>query len=1015
MEELHKWNWEASPIEPGALDCFLDAFLDKTIPPPPEMSTTEFFSAHFNHMGVKGDANCFGYAPFGSLGLLEHTTDDDAVNSMPTTQDLRFMQLLRHRQADFLLSGDECAVLMRNYYDLNNADGSPKREKIDAMRCGPVYDESVSFELGDWNRQYYMPSLACVLGMDVVSYVPSQNQSVTTYFADVRQLSGRGRMSLSDIDARLKSPTETPMVEVEWNGSNRYTALVPKSGHTLIDGNRPSIAWLEERLIETCPICCETVAPEAKVTFACHSTHWGCETCVGAHVKSSSHCFLCNVQIVRWQKGAGTPFVESILEDYQNYPSGNPEMGFGSGEEDGNTSDAPDVVVAQLRHSRRTQRTARLRQSDIDAQERERLQAAERRLSQQLSERNARVTARGARSAPTALPAAPAVDRAQHAINGTAAMETDGECLACFLQPHWAPHTLLLLTLAAIDSRFFSDPHAAVSSSASAASSSANTNIAATADALDEDEAGVATTATTATTALVPNPSSDPFGPGTSRYYSRLLTTQYETALLAYCRDKVRFQIYQCTSQRRIKGGEPRLKAPKAEFYLLDSEGRRPHYKWTQLNDFDHAGQPMPPILANLCEALNDHFKLTGDDRFIHCLIICNEQSGEGADAHCAPPHADKIQRGFFADLSLGYARQFDLIDASDGKTVVASQRLASASGAFITADDNGRLVQGNQRAAGEPKVVGTRVLHAVPIDAQQPRDQPRFSLVFRPITDHPKGSKCGEHLARVDEAKAARVRPGGDLWREYVPLCRNGNGAQPASSSANTSNAANVSPNDLFSLILTENAETKYTMESVGTMATRGTSVAQLRAIESELSSRDLKVALHDLTQLLVGLGHTDVPAAGHLSIRGSGNVPAINKVLVDVDDAEAKILAEVRSMPFDTEALVTKGGSLGRMNTFHCIVVADFEREPDVPNGQCRVVDIKNYPVIAKFHSAGAKLLGVPGSVLKLAINHYYDAVKCGIGERACLCDRTCVTMLRSSACTNATFAHVHLECHR
>ena len=269
-----------------------------------------------------------------------------------------------------------------------------------------------------------------------------------------------------------------------------------------------------------------------------------------------------------------------------------------------------------------------------------------------------------------------------------------------------------------------------------------------------------------------------PFGPGDSRYCERYLTAALEHELLQWCRNEVRFQIYQCTSQQRVKGGEPRLKAPKAEFYLM-CDGKRPHYKWTQLNAFDHAGEPMPPILKSLCEQLNADLGLTGDDRFNHSLIICNEQSGDGPDAHCAPPHADKIQRGFFADISLGYPRTMKLVDVQS-TAEVASQPLASGSLAFITADDNGRLVQGCKRAKGDPKVQGTRYLHEVPKDPRQPADQPRFSIVFRPITDHPKGQRCGEHHAAIDEAAAARVRPGGDLWREYVPLCRGGSGAAP-------------------------------------------------------------------------------------------------------------------------------------------------------------------------------------------------------------------------------------------
>ena len=146
----------------------------------------------------------------------------------------------------------------------------------------------------------------------------------------------------------------------------------------------------------------------------------------------------------------------------------------------------------------------------------------------------------------------------------------------------------------------------------------------------------------------------------------------------------------------------------------------------------------MPPILRQLCEQLNADLGLTGNKRFNHCLIICNEQTGTGPDAHCAPPHADKIQQGFFVDISLGYPRVMKLLDAAShpdpSKCVeVASQALASASLAYITADDNGRLVQGYKRAAGESKVQGTRYYHTVPVDPDQPDDQPRATTAKPP------------------------------------------------------------------------------------------------------------------------------------------------------------------------------------------------------------------------------------------------------------------------------------------
>ena len=62
---------------------------------------------------------------------------------------------------------------------------------------------------------------------------------------------------------------------------------------------------------------------------------------------------------------------------------------------------------------------------------------------------------------------------------------------------------------------------------------------------------------------------------------------------------------------------------------------------------------------------------------------------------------------------------------------VIASQRLASGSLAYITREDNGY---------GNPNV-GGRYKHKVPPDPAQPMDTPRFSIVFRAIMDHPRGS----------------------------------------------------------------------------------------------------------------------------------------------------------------------------------------------------------------------------------------------------------------------------------
>jgi hypothetical protein len=201
-----------------------------------------FFAKFFARRGVKGDSNCFGYAPLAFLGLLEHNTGNPSC-AIPTLRDLCNMEQVRERQVIFLLSSDVRAVKMREYYGLNKVDGTPNEKKIVKMRCGPRYDESGNYSIGDWDRQCYMPSLACVLDVDLVSYQPSAPRGanrLTGCFRDARQLWGRGRLTIQDVRTRLEVPSQVSLVPVEWNGSDHFTALVP---HMLT--SVPHISWLE--------------------------------------------------------------------------------------------------------------------------------------------------------------------------------------------------------------------------------------------------------------------------------------------------------------------------------------------------------------------------------------------------------------------------------------------------------------------------------------------------------------------------------------------------------------------------------------------------------------------------------------------------------------------------------------------------------------------------------------------------------------------------------------------------
>ena len=276
-----------------------------------------------------------------------------------------------------------------------------------------------------------------------------------------------------------------------------------------------------------------------------------------------------------------------------------------------------------------------------------------------------------------------------------------------------------------------------------------------------------------------------PFGPGTSRYWARFISEEFEARLLHFCKTEVRFQLYKMNRTKNRQGGRNpggwRHIGPKSEFYTLTVDRLRGVYYWKQSDDFYQAGWPMPPILTELCELIDEAFGLTGDDRLNSIMIIINEGGtpieNDGFSepfAHCAPLHMDKHRNSFFFDLSLGYAREMVLtstdvahkIDDEEiiftqspkgrvANYVVGRQHLASASLGFISAADN-RVYK-----------------HGVRAEPNQPVEEPRFSIVGRVKTKHPKGHQQGEHFAPIDPAAVARVRPGGDLWKEYVPRFR--------------------------------------------------------------------------------------------------------------------------------------------------------------------------------------------------------------------------------------------------
>jgi hypothetical protein len=64
------------------------------------------------------------------------------------------------------------------------------------------------------------------------------------------------------------------------------------------------------------------------------------------------------------------------------------------------------------------------------------------------------------------------------------------------------------------------------------------------------------------------------------------------------------------------------------------------------------------------------------------------------------------------------------------------------------------------------------------------------------------------------------------------------------------------------------------------------------------------------------------------------------------------------------------------------HNLCYADFEQEPDYPNGKGRIVKLTNVPILDSVKLKLSEIIGEKGKELAIEGNNYYDIKQCGIG---------------------------------
>ena len=172
---------------------------------------------------------------------------------------------------------------------------------------------------------------------------------------------------------------------------------------------------------------------------------------------------------------------------------------------------------------------------------------------------------------------------------------------------------------------------------------------------------------------------------------------------------------------------------------------------------------------------------------------------------------------------------------------------------------------------------------------------------------------------------------------------------------------------NEAYTVTFGDRAENEVCMQIIGMAAPTGLSVAALGAIAHQLPGS----TLIDLTTLIDGCGFTNIPEAAVLVVRGG-----VSTLLGP--NADAAILAELRTMPKDTTSLYD--GVVKNKRARHNNCIADFEQAPDIAGGRGTVVRFSDYPHTDALRTALTQLMRSPPLVGEL--NHYFNANTCGIG---------------------------------
>lgn len=178
------------------------------------------------------------------------------------------------------------------------------------------------------------------------------------------------------------------------------------------------------------------------------------------------------------------------------------------------------------------------------------------------------------------------------------------------------------------------------------------------------------------------------------------------------------------------------------------------------------------------------------------------------------------------------------------------------------------------------------------------------------------------------------------------------------------------------FSITFGEQVENHKGMEKIGSLATSGFSVEELKKIEKIYRDCRFITEYVDLS-LALGNHHFNPKEveAGVLIIR-----QGVNDILRHGNYTADDLYLEHDQLAKDTKALMY--GRVVNKSARHNLCFADFSQTPDYDIGKGTVVNFNTLPVTSFLREKLYLFLGNKGKNLLAEGNYYYDLSKCGIG---------------------------------